>query len=427
MPSTNARARAPRLTLATSVLLLMSCGSEQNRAQARSRELARADARSVSPQARSAARTVGRDDVRIVVDGSMSMAGFVGCGQQPTQFDVVLDRLMTELRVTSVSVFGEGGRGGPTEASGRPLHCPELYNRRQNADYKLYAQIAADSQGPAAQLYLTDGVQSDLGGNSQSPSVDQLARWLDEGRALAILAFRSRFEGPIWSEMRNRFIDTAVVERRPFYVFAFARSDEALDRALGTLSQATMDSARVVRFARSAVACALTPDSVRAFTKDVAIPWVMLSQPTTASAASGAVRVMDHACEVGPEFPLASVRPIVRVAKYLRWTGSDFVEDALPRGTEFRAAGTGRDGRARIEARLPMPTTPTRFGLFHLRVGAEAGAVRDWIDALSADSDADISAHERTYRFAWLVERLARVQLSYAVPADAFSITSFYR
>jgi hypothetical protein len=399
-----------------------------------SKQLAKADLPAPTPPiVPRVAAASGSTTPVLHIDGSQSMAGFANCMRSPTAFDNVLDRLTVGLGITSVSRFGDVGAaaiaGGERMPLSRAPHCPEFYSYLQNPDYRLYEAIAADTSG-ATHLYLTDGVQSDVAGTNQSPSVQSLARWLEGGNALAVLAFRSHFEGRAWSETRKQWIGHVAVEQRPFYVFAFARSEASMDATLRRLPPSVLDSAVVMRFAPDAINCTTTAGKISKESEDRALSWIMIRKSVTAQMRTQAKPVVEYECRIRREYPLSAVRARVAGVRYGRWTGAKFTFPVdVPAGVSFNADSTTTtaDGSKTIVQAVTGDDATTRFGFFALRLAPEPGALRPRIVQLSTDADAQAGDYDRTYRFAWVVEQLARAQVARVVPDSRFYLTTYYR
>ena len=431
LPRRPATPRCFRLVLVAAVL---GCSGDQQHAIDASRRLA-ATAKAANPKLPApppvAAQSAAAATPVLHVDASESMRGFVNCLQRPTQFDRVLDRLTVDLGITSVTSFGaqrsQDRATMDVVPASRELHCPAFYKWHQNPDYQLFDSIAAD-RGGATHFYLTDGVQSDFVGHNQSPSVERLGRWLAQGHALALLAFRGHFEGRGWSETRQAWIDGVSTEKRPFYLFVLAPTEPALDATLGRLSQSLRDSALVQRFAPGAATCDVALTQVSAVTRDAKIPWVMLTQTATQKAAAAPLAVADYACRIRPEFPLATLRPRLLGLAYWKWKGTSFDSTEAPNGLSVSARPTTTSAAG---ASTPLVVSAdvgsgTLFGFAHAVLGAEPGELRPAVLALSADADAERADQDRTYRIGWLVEQLARAQVERTVAPRSFSFTMSY-
>jgi hypothetical protein len=364
-----------------------------------------------------------------VVDASRSMAGFVGCNGNATEYDVTLDRLTTDLSIVAITRFGErtvgGGRIFEDQPLTRAVHCGPFYDRLQNPDYSLYKRIREDSAGRTF-LYITDGVQSDLGGSSPSPSVAELKRWVQERKALAILGFRSQFAGQAWSEQRRQMLGSVRVENRPFYAFLFAPNTVALDRLLARLSQSTLATAVPFRFDQDAVRCSASPARrLPKYTWRETPPWTMVRLTSQRSVESP---LLDFRCELQVGYPVGVVLPRIST-EYRQWRGSGFsTEAAASIRARFSADSVEtkrNESIVHVNGTLPFDNL-TRFGFYSIRLTPEPGELRGDVNALSTDSDASTDSFTRTYRFSWLVEQLARVHLATAAWSP-YALTIQYR
>jgi hypothetical protein len=357
------------------------------------------------------------------------MAGFVGCNGEPTTFDVTLDHVTTDLSITQVTRFGEQVRGSgrvfAQESLTRAVHCGSFYDRLQNPDYAFYRTVRADSLR-SIYLYLTDGVQSDVSGSSQSPSVAELKQWVADGNALAILAFRSGFSGQAWSEQRQRMIGSVSVDDRPFYLFVFAPTEAALDRTLGRLSSSTVRGAEITRFGHASVRCsARAARRLPKYTWKETPPWAMVKL-TSEGALIG--HLLDYRCQLANGYPLRAVLPRLSIG-YRRWSGNAFSERTSPGGATDLTADSvefaGRESIVHVAGTLPFDNS-SRYGFYEIRMDADPGELKAEVRSLSTDSDASVEAFKQTYRFSWLIEQLARVHLG-STSWTPYTITVQYR
>jgi hypothetical protein len=355
------------------------------------------------------------------------MRGFAACSQRATNFSAVLDHLTADLGVSSVIRFG-GGRSGSEPVTellplSRAIHCGPFYSRPQNPDYELYHQIAQDSS-EAPYVYITDGVQSDIGGTNQSPSIQALRQWIANGHGLAILAFRSAFSGPAWSEQMQKMQGTITVESRPFYAFVFAQSDADIDAILGRLSPQTTGSTVLIRFSPNAVRCAVhLHHGIPQLLKKSVPPWAM----TRHDALKRNAVLADYDCRIDNSYPFASITPTLSTT-YTERTDRPFPPvGEPPPGTSLSKGSMTADGEGSvIEIRADLPkSTSARYGLYEMRFEPAPGALKSTIEALSTDSDANPDAFDRTYRFSWLIDQLGRTHLS-TVPWVPFALTVKY-
>ncbi len=225
---------------------------------------------------------------RLYVDATQSMAGYTGPPTATTEFDNILDLLAVDLQVTEVTLFGVPSV--PEQHlydvvnAGPALHQAGTYNRLNNPDYCLFQAIPPDPT--PLHVYVTDGVQSAQNFAVPSPTVRALLHWLEEGHALTILAFRSRFSGQGWSESLKSWIAPVFAERRPFYAFLLGRDQDVIDDALERFSPALVERATVLRFTglqvESTVVTCWISDST-------AGPWLGISTDTSAGISCGVV------------------------------------------------------------------------------------------------------------------------------------------
>lgn len=409
-----------------SAVVLTGCESELDRVVAASRELSRdlsaEDAASPPRDAHAPAPRGG--ETRLYVDASRSMAGFVGCRTTATEFDQVLDRMANDLGVTTVRLFGQPSGGGSLveeRALDYSVHCPDAFRRLQNPDYELYRLMGADS-GAAVHVYFSDGVQSAASAATPSPSVAALQRWLASGRALAILAFRSRFAGDAWSEQRGGWMGTTEVADRPFYVSILAPTEQAVDEVLGRLSP-SLKPVATLRFPAAPFACGIRRRlMVQMETSDPA--WALVPPSVHGQMATQPAHVADYECTLREGFPLRAVEAAVR-AEFRRWDGTRFSAGAaLPPGAAFQLqppAASEDKSVAALQGTVPRDQPATLYGFYHLRFTPRPGPLDPELEALSTESDADPGQFNRTYRFSWMVEHLVRTQFARAPrPASLF-------
>lgn len=375
----------------------------------------------VSPPTPSAS-TSGRN--RLYIDASRSMVGFAGC-TSPTEFNTTIDRLTSDLGLTTVVRFGErvAGSGDVFEEipTGRAVHCPAFFDRLQNPDYALYEAAREDSTG-AAHLYLTDGVQSDWQGSSPGPSIQLLKQWVRERRGLAILAFTSRFAGPAWSEQRHQMLPHFETESRPYYLFVLAPNDQAVDSLIEGLSSATRTRARTIQFRSDGLRCSLgAAPGLAKFRSSITPPWALVKLQAVTSAAA----TLAYRCDIAQEYPLEGVTPRTAV-EYRRWNGGDF---SAPVSGFTLPLSTVRDtaGGAPVLIKAGIVLDPaTRYGFYGFRARPISGELRPWIADMSTDDDSSPDQFGRTYRFAWLIEQLAREDLA-GRRESSYALTVQYR
>lgn len=352
------------------------------------------------------------------------MMGFAGC-TTPTEFNTTIDRLTADLGLTTVVRFGErrAGSGEVFEEAptGRAVHCPAFFDRLQNPDYALYTAARDDISG-SAHLYLTDGVQSDWRGSSPGPSIQLLKQWVRERRGLAILAYTSRFAGPVWSEQRQQMLPHFETESRPYYLFVLAPTDQAVDALIDGLSSATRSRAQIIRFRQDGLRCGLGPaPRLAKFKSSVTPPWALVKL----QAAESSVGTLAYVCDIAPDYPLTQVIPRTSV-EYRRWNGSGFTDPVGGFTLPLSAVDdTAANAPTLIKAAISLDPA-TRYGFFAFRTTSLPGALRAWITDKSTDDDSSADEFGRTYRFAWLIEQLAREDLARR-PESSYALTIQYR
>lgn len=414
-------------------VLAGGCESEQDAVKFASRSLTRKEMQGAPRAATTPIVTRSRTPsyYALFVDGSQSMAGYVGCRVQPTEFDEILDRLSVDLGVTSLNRFGSvAGSKELLRASAidAAVHCPPFYDRAQNPDAELFRRFLEDSTGQI-HLYVTDGVQSDLSA-TQSPSVNVLREWIGSGRPLAVLAFRSRFTGRGWSEARKKWAGEWRATDRPFYLYIFAPSDAMLDRTIGRLSSDVRARSELIRFGDAATRCNASPASIPRSATDASPPWLLLSASTTARLLKHPLPIVEISCAVLAGSPLARIQFSADSVKYGRWTGAGFAYPApVPSGVTIKgdSVASERSGfRTYVTMQLVDDAT-TRFGYFALQLIPTSIQLNAHVSELSTNSDADVSSAGKTYRFAWVIEQLLRAQIEHNLPRLDFFLTTTYR
>lgn len=435
-PPSSSPVPVPYLRVFLSVSLLAATagcggGGEEKNVRDASKALAASLAAETTPAPSSKAGGTGGNGVRIYVDATRSMAGFVGCSERLSAFDKVLARMASDLSVSQVVLFGEPSMPGKSLYDERPLdrsvQCPDQYSRLQNPDFKLIERISADSAA-GLNVYLTDGVQSAMSAATPSPSVRALQQWVSGGHALAILAFRGDFDGPGWSERLGRWIGNASVPDRPFYAFLFTRNEEEMDRALARLSPELTRGATLIRLRGGAAACRVEPQ-VLASTGTSNPLWLLMTAAAQDSLAARPGVIANYSCRIGPSYPVRAV-PARIEATHRPWLGNAFGDaQTLPPGVAFSAdtaTATQEGSIAPVWASIP-DVASTRFGFYHLVLHGQPGEIKPSLLALSTDDDADPASFDRTYRFSWLLGHLVRAQFEQEKPRTPFFFTATYR
>jgi hypothetical protein len=409
----------PRLGRAvTLVAAFLSVSCQRSDPVAESRQLAGSLYLPSTPrEPRSPDETAPRQ-ITLVVDGSMSMAGYVTCTGTATEFSNVLDRTAAALGLANVSIFGEQS-GKPlleVRTLGRDVHCPGMYTRIQNPDYRLLEIAAADT---LTVVYFTDGVQSSASHGTPSPSMVAMENWLAAGGEIAILAFRSTFIGFGWSERNNAMIGRVSVDDRPFYVFIFTPAGQTVDGVLHRLPPQLVERATRIAFRNEPVRCEVKPAQL-VIASSLTPPWSALPAQSVTQAPTQPVPVGSVQCSMTADFPLRRVQATVVPTAYYAWDGDRYVSVPLPAGYRFTIDryDTATASIAEIDAVLPMDAR--LYGFYSLEITPRPGSLRPELEELSTDDDSNAESFDRTYRFGWLLDYLVRGQF------DAFKVTYPY-
>lgn len=178
------------------------------------------------------------DHVRVYIDGSGSMRGFAA-GQD--RYQALLNALrpaLLELSIFENQTFLVGKDIEPVAKGGNfgDYTAPSYYTRGEtNLAAVLEAEIESGAGSSSMTLVLTDGVMSLQGGAETSTSlVDcergsdihcltfKLSQLLERGTGFWILGIRSRFLGPLISELKRpggESLGNVDLPDRPFYLW----------------------------------------------------------------------------------------------------------------------------------------------------------------------------------------------------------------
>lgn len=376
------------------------------------------------------------DEVTLVVDASQSMAGFAGCLESTTQFDETLDRLAVSLAADTILLFGDSPDAGVPLLVARQLdhtvHCPATFNRLQNPDHRLIELISADST-KIPTLYLTDGVQSARNIGTPSPSMNAMTGWLRRGGTIAVLALKSKYQGPVWSENTQRWLP-AVDTLRPFYAFIFAQNLDAAKDVMTRVPPQLLDGATHAVFSiESQPECRVGLASVRDQGQENP-PWAFLRQPEVHEIRSNAGGVGKLICALPAHHPVDRVQADAQVAGYYEWQGQRFKGPAeQPPGTLVMVQDfSGTSGKAGasstgdIDAAFPA-SSKSNFGFYHIRLEPRRGFFRSDLTELSTENDASVENAHLTYRFDWLLAHLTRTLFELDDQSLDYFITAEYR
>jgi hypothetical protein len=366
--------------------------------------------------------------VRIYLDASQSMMGYVGCRTRATEFDQTLDRLANDLGTGLVTLFGSAPGNSRASFVERPLdhavHCPQAYGFAHNPDDQLFQRFAADTTGQAF-VYISDGVQSSLNAATPSPSVAALQQWIASGNALAILAFRSEYAGRLWSEQLGQWVAGVDTDRRPFYMLFFARSEPEMNDILNRISPALKAKAKTLRFRTEGVRCDFQR-TASIYTEDASVNWFFLDPSAYQDYTDDPQQIGSYTCVIPADHPLGEVGAQI-TATYRRWNGKGFDPATPATGADFdgqRIVTNEHNGSsAAILASFPSNTPTARFGLYEIGLSPVQLTLSPDIDALTTETDSTPESADQTYRFGWMVEHLVRSQFSSMISPTTTLIT----
>ena len=373
--------------------------------------------------------------LRLFVDATESMAGFVGDRGSVTEFDDVITRLASDLGISRILLFGVT-QGAPStllteEPFAMQLRDRSTFSRLNNPDYCLYNALRTSDDSHTS-FYFTDGVQSAREYGVISPTAQSLGQWLRDGRGLAILAFRGPFFGRGWSEQARSWITEEVnVEDRPFYAFVLGPDQESIDVALDRLSENIRRRVFILRFGENPIRCRPAATARRQF------DW---KDPTWELVPASIIQMLDpetymvfgeYRCDIPVDYPLSAVLARTNF-DYRPWDGrqkSFGSPKDPPAGMEFRGDSLtwGPSGSTVFLAGFVPISSDSRFGFLHLRVEGQPGDLRPMVRDLSTDSDLRAEDFNRTFRFDWLIEHLVRSHLGRPVDVQDLFITVQYR
>lgn len=378
----------------------------------------------------------GSEGSTLVVDASESMAGFAGCLSSTTLFDETLDRLSVALAADTVLLFGDSPDPTVPVLLSRQLnhaiHCPATFNRLQNPDHRLLEIISSDST-KVPTVYLTDGVQSARDIGTPSPSMNAMADWLRRGGTIAILAFKSRYRGPVWSEKAQRWL-AKVDTLRPFYAFIFAQNLNVAENVMARLPPELLASAIPAVFSiESQPECRVGLAPFREQGQE-SPPWAFLRQPEVQNIRANAGVIGTLECALPGYYPVERVQADVQIAGFFEWQGHGFAPQSQPPpGTSVVVqdfpGGNGQSGGSstgNIDAVFP-PSPNSNFAFYHIRLEPRRGFFRNDLNELSTDNDGSVENAHLTYRFDWLLAHLTRAVFELDNQSLDYFITVEYR
>lgn len=439
------------LSIALSCLLLLatSCGGDPKAATA-SRDLAEQVTQS-SPAA-SPPRPTAADERRVYLDASASMGGFINQSSYST-FDYFIDEIGNDLPGCHLYKYGQAGER-PLKGDddllrqisfGRELHTPSFYNLRYNPDDLLIEKLAVE-EPPAFSVLITDGVYSESLGKTSPPVVDAIRKWMQNGRTLGILIFKSAFKGAFYSERRRAMLRPVSVAARPFYAFVFSPTEQEFSDLREKLQRSFPDM-QAITFSGDALTCTINfaedQDWVYSSAQppDVRYYWQMFSSGLVERDGSGVVGYNVNT-QCSPEYPVEEFKLQVSTA-YYRWEQGQFtkVEASLPgefevktksvmdktepasqqtertisdrpdsAGSLLLAEGGSADSEPNLVVRFPKDSS-SDYSLYHLSLNLSVRSLRESILGLSTRDDSIPENAGKTFRFFELITALTDAHL----------------
>jgi hypothetical protein len=208
-----------------------------------SRELAESITRSAtSSQPDKAKSTAAIEEQRVFIDASQSMAGFAQSKEKNSTFHELLNSIGDVMPGCLLYKYGLDGANQPQNISqitertrfGSEIHGPAFYKKQYNPDDFLINTLAEEDR-PALSVLITDGVYSEPEGSTSPPVVEAVQHWLERGRVVGILIFKSAYTGKFYSEKNRGWLPPFSVASRPFYAFVFSPTDQAFRELQGRL------------------------------------------------------------------------------------------------------------------------------------------------------------------------------------------------
>jgi hypothetical protein len=187
------------------------------------------------------------DQWRLYLDASGSIEGFAG---NSTRYRSVLFCLadFMSMRQAIFYTFGTDLRR-VSNANVFQQVCVERSTYRQSRTdiARVLRDICESKTPPKVAMIVTDGVQS-LANAGDPTLLEPISAWLRAGRGLGIVALRSQFNGPAFSEvLKDRRLGN-YRGFRPFYLFIFATDSQAFAQALSRVQSAMGSESGEVKY-----------------------------------------------------------------------------------------------------------------------------------------------------------------------------------
>ena len=429
--------RKCRLTLGKSLLLLIaltffsSACREKSRVAQASRDLAGRITHSI-PQQFSNTSTTSIEDRRIYLDASLSMKGFVNPNEHST-FDQLIDELGDALPGCRLYKYGQSGDRAPDNPAelvtqvgfGLDLHNPNFYNLRYNPDDRLIDTLTTGNQ-TALSILITDGVYSEPAGSTSPPVVNAIQKWLQNGGVLGIFALKSAFNGPFYSERARQILPRLSVDARPFYVFVFSPTGNAVIDLKEKL-QRRFPSLKSIYFSNEAIKCSPALNerlrSTYSYRKPPQTPyhWQMFD-PEIFSQHNPASIGLTIKCTLDRAYPVSELN-FTLTTEYYRWQQGRFQKlETTPPGFKYdltpkNLPATGANNpdtpaytstESDLIVQLPKDSG-SDFGFYHFKLTAVPKELHEDLKDFSTRDDRDPKDAGRTFRFRELISAIAEI------------------
>lgn len=395
-----------------------------------SRELARNISRASSPPSPPLETDAGDGKLKVYIDASLSMAGFVNPNKY-SSFDEFIDEIGNSLPGCLLFKYGQThnqsvkGLSDITNRAnfGQDLHRPSFYNLSYNPDDFLITELTKEGSS-ALSVVITDGVYSEPAGNAPPPVVEAIKSWMERGNVFGIFILSSEFNGRVYSERRRMMLPTSNISARPFYAFVFSRTEEPFKELQRKLQQ-EFPSMRTILFSDKAVNHAIdlpkNRQSTYAYDQQANYSWQMFDAGLFKERGQPVVNY-GVKFTASPEYPATEFGVNVD-AEYYRWVNGQFKKADGPPPTGFKSepkvglAGGGQpalpapaagNGDVVIEVVIPKDTS-CDYSFYSLKMNPSVRNIRRDVREISTRDDGTLENASKTFRFFELVAALTDV------------------
>ena len=233
--------RSLQLSALLATLVFVGCGGGLSDEQAQSIVNVVADSIGTTlGEGLSAPTPLGQ--INVYVDRSLSMRSFITEGE--SDYDRLIQALDNVL-ASKTSFYGFGFESGNNEQTVASIDAVRLQDASSyqfvNNDYaRLFS--AFEPSDPSTHLVISDGVQSDpQGGERFRGFVTSIGEWVSADRVFALLAYRSPYRGTYYHEVPEPGRVEYGCDDRPFHVFGFFPSVDALQDLTQVLQDEGLD------------------------------------------------------------------------------------------------------------------------------------------------------------------------------------------